>query len=400
MANTLLTISMITRESLRVLKNELAFAKGVSRQYDDQFANKDAQIGSSINIRKPVRYVVSDGATLTNQDVADQSSTLTLDSQKHVGLRFTSKELALNIGEFSARYIKPAVCALANKIDYDGLAMYKQVYNSVGSPGTTPATFKVMVDAGTKLSENGTPLDDMRSICFNPAASGEMADALKGLFQSQDLIKKQYEKGLMGLAAGFNIKMDQNVRQHTVGAHGGTPLVAGAAQSGSTLVTDGWTSGATTLKEGDIFTLANVFSVNPQSRESTGNLQQFVVTADISDTTGGITMAISPAIAATGAFQNVDALPADNAAITVLGTASTLYPQNMAYHKDAFVLGSADLPLPGGVDMAARVSDADSGLSMRLVRAYDINNDRFPCRLDVLYGWKAVYPELACRIVG
>ena len=400
MANTLLTIDMITRESIRVLKNELGFAKGVNRQYDDQFANKDAQIGSTINIRKPARYVVSDGATLVNQDVTDESVPLTLDSQKHVGLRFTSKELALSVEEFSKRYISPAMCALANKIDHQGLGVYKQVYNAVGTPGTTPATFKVMIDAGTKLSENATPLDSDRNICFNPAASGEMADALKGLYQSQSQIKKQYEKGLMGLAAGFNIKMDQNIRQHTVGAHGGTPLVNGAAQSGASLITDGWGVGVTTLKEGDVFTIALVYSVNPQSRESTGKLQQFVVTADNADTAGAMTLAISPSISATGAYKNVTALPADNAAITVLGSASTLYPQNIAYHKDAFALGMADLPLPGGVDMAARISDKDSGISMRLIRAYDINSDRFPCRLDVLFGWKTLYPELACRIIG
>lgn len=400
MSNSLLNISMITKESLRVLKNELGFAKGVNRQYDDQFANKSAKIGSVINIRKPVRYTVSDGPALNIQDQSDQSVALTLDSQKHVGFQFSSKELSLNIEEFSDRYIKPAVCAIANKIDLDGLGMYKQVYNSVGTPGTTPATFLAMVQAGTKMSEFGAPVDDQRSICFNPDASGTMADALKGLFQSQDQIKKQYEKGLMGMAAGFKIKMDQNVRQHSVGSHAGSPLTNGAGQSGASLVTDGWTSGAVTLKEGDIFTIADVYSVNPQSRESTGNLQQFVVTADVSDVSGDMTIAISPSISASGQYQTVDALPADGKAITVLGTASTLYPQNMAFHKDAFVLGMADMPLPGGVDMASRVSDPDSGLSIRLVRAYDINNDTFPVRLDVLYGWKAVYPELACRIVG
>lgn len=400
MSNSLLNISMITKESLRVLKNEVTFAKGVNRQYDSQFKDTGAKIGSVINIRKPVRYTVNDGPSLQLQDQTDQSEALTLDSQKHVAFQFSSKEMTLNIEEFSKRYIKPAICALANKVDLDGLGMYKQVYNTVGSAGTTPATFAVMTDAGTKLSENATPVDMYRNICFNPAASGSMADALKGLYQSSDKIKEQYEKGLMGLAAGFNISMDQNVRQHTVGAHAGTPLVNGASQTGSSLVTDGWSSGATTLKQGDIFTIAGVNSVNPQSRETTGNLQQFVVTADNSDTTGDMTIAISPAITLTGAYQTVDALPANDAAITVVGTASTVYPQNMAYHRDAFVLGMADLDLPKGVDMAARATDPDSGISLRIVKAYDINNDTYPCRIDVLYGYKAVYPELACRILG
>lgn len=400
MSNTLLNISTITKESLRVLKNELGFSKGVNRQYDNKFAVSGAKVGSVINIRKPVRYEVTDGAVLNIQNQTDQSVPLTLDQRKHVGFQFTSEELTLSIDEFSDRYIKPAVCALANKIDLDGLGLYKKVYNSVGTPGTTPATFGVMTDAGTKLSEFATPVDSNRNICFNAGAHGSMADALKGLFQSQEQIKNQYEKGMMGLAAGFKIKLDQNVRQHSVGAHGGTPLTNGASQSGSSLVTDGWSSGVTTIKEGDIFTIAGVNAVNPQSRESTGNLQQFVVTADNSDTTGDMTIAISPAITASGAYQTVDALPADGAAITMLGTASTLYPQNLAYHKDAFCLGMADLILPGGVDMAARASDPDSGMSVRLVRAYDVNNDTFPMRLDVLYGWTALYPELACRIQG
>jgi hypothetical protein len=400
MSNSLLNISMITKESLRVLKNELGFTKGVNRQYDDQFARSGAKIGSVINIRKPTRFTVSTGAALSLQDVADQYSALTLDTQAHVDFSFSSKELTLNIDEFSKRYVKPAVAELANYVDFTGTALYKQVYNATGTPGTTPNAFSFLTDAATKLSNFGTPVDSDRNMVLNPAASGSLADALKGLFQSQERIKEQYEKGLMGMAAGFNIKMDQNVQQFTNATFAGTPLVNGASQTGSTLVSDGWSSGATTLKEGTIFTIANVYAVNPKNRQSTGQLQQFVVTADISDTSGAISIPISPSITLTGAYQTVNALPADNAAITVLGSTATAYPQNLAYHKDAFVLGCADLDLPGGTDMAARATDPDSGLSLRIVRAYDISNDTFPCRIDILYGWKCVYPELACRIYG
>lgn len=391
---------MITKESLRVLKNELGFTKGVNRQYDDQFARSGAKIGSVINIRKPTRFTVSSGTALNLQDVADQYSALTLDTQAHVDFSFSSKELTLNIDEFSKRYVKPAVAELANYVDFTGTALYKQVYNATGTPGTTPNAFSFLTDAGTKLSNFGTPVDSDRNMVLNPAASGSLADALKGLFQSQERIKEQYEKGLMGMAAGFNIKMDQNVQQFTNATFAGTPLVNGASQTGSTLVSDGWSSGATTLKEGTIFTIANVYAVNPKNRQSTGQLQQFVVTSDISDTSGAISIPISPSITLTGAYQTVNALPADNAAITVLGSTATAYPQNLAYHKDAFVLGCADLDLPGGTDMAARAVDPDSGLSLRIVRAYDISNDTFPCRIDILYGWKCVYPELACRIYG
>lgn len=202
MSNSLLNISMITKESLRVLKNELGFAKGVNRQYSSEFAKSGGKIGSVINIRKPVRFTVSDGAALEMQNIQDQSEALTLDSQKHVGFQFSSKELTLNIDEFSKRYIKPAVAALANKIDYDGLSLYDDIYQSTGTPGTTPNAFSYLTDAGTKLSNAACPVDDMRQIVFNPAASGAMADGLKGLFHSTERIKEQYEKGLMGLAGG------------------------------------------------------------------------------------------------------------------------------------------------------------------------------------------------------
>lgn len=407
MSNSLLNISMITKESLRILKNELGFAKGVNRQYDNQFAKSGAKIGSVINIRKPVRYEVTDGASLNLQNQSDQSEALTLDSQKHVGFQFSSKEMALNIDEFSDRYIKPAIAALANKIDYDGLGLYTNVWNTVGTPGTTPATLALALSAGQKLDENACPMDGQRSIVLNPAGQAGMVDGLKALFQSSEQIKQQYEKGLMGVAAGFKWKMDQNVRIHTTGAaNGDSPLIddTTAADGDTSIHMDAFGNSTTVLKEGDVFTIDGVYAVNPQSRQSTGSLMQFVVQADVtSDGGGDADVTFLPALQSTGQYQNISALPANDAAVTVVGASvsdSVVTPVNLAYHKDAFVLGMADLPLPGGVDMAARASDPDSGLSVRIVKAYDINNDTFPCRIDVLYGWKAVYPELACRIQG
>jgi hypothetical protein len=204
----------------------------------------------------------------------------------------------------------------------------------------------------------------------------------------------------MGRAAGFDWYMDQNCPTHTVGAWIGAPLVNGV-QTGSSLITDGWTGSVTgLLKKGDIFTITGVYKVNPQSRQSTGSLMQFLVTQDVDSTSGNATIPIYPAIIPGGQFQNVDSAPADNAPITVLGAASTVSPQGLAFHQDAFTLACADLPLPRGVDMAARVSDKQLGLSIRMVRAYDISLDRFPCRLDVLVGWAALRPELACRIAS
>lgn len=407
MSNSLLTISQITKESLRELKNQLVLASKINRQYSDQFANKSAKIGNVINIRKPLRYAVSDGANLVVQDSADQSVALTLDQRKHVGMQFSMQDMTLSIDEFRGRYIKPAITALANQIDFAVGGMYKSVWNSVGVAGTVPATLAVALAAGQKLDENGCPADGDRSLVLNPAGQAGLVGGLSTLFQSASELDKQYKKGRMGEAAGFTWYMGQNINTHTVGPLGGTPLVNGnATDVTSSLSTKGWTSAAASrLKKGDVLTLAGVNAVNPQSKADTGSLMQFVVTSDFSsDGSGNGSVGISPTITLAGPYQNVTALPIDGAAIKIFDQVSTsaskVTPANLAFHKDAFVMGMVDLELPGGVDMAARAVDPDAGLSIRIVRDYDINTDNMPCRLDVLYGLLAVYPELACRLQG
>jgi hypothetical protein len=400
MANTLLTISMITREALRVLENNLTFTKTVNRQYDDRFGVEGAKIGTVLNVRKPPRYVGRTGTAISIEDATETQVAVTLDTQFGVDISFTSEDLALKIDDFSKRFISPAVATIANKIDHSGLALYKSVYNSVGTPGTTPNALLTYLQAGVKLDDNAAPMDGDRSVCITPMMQATIVDALKGLFQQSSAIASQYRRGQMGTAIGFDWYMDQNCNTHTVGPLGGTPLVNGASQTGASLITDGWTAAAASrLKEGDIFTIAGVNSVNPQSRQDTGQLQQFVCTADkSSDGSGNLTATISPSITTSGAFQTVTGSPADNAAITVVGAASTVSPQGILHHKDAFTLAMADLPLPQGTDMAARVSDSQLGMSIRMIRDYDITTDKFPCRLDVLFGWAALRPELACRI--
>ena len=291
-------------------------------------------------------------------------------------------------------------------IDYDGMQQYKNVYNLVGTAGTTPNALLTYLGARVKLQNEGVPADTYAAV-INPIAQATIVDALKGLFNSQPELAAQYKEGNMGMAAGFKWSMDQNVGVQTIGALGGTPLVNGASQSGSTLVTDGWTAAAATrLNVGDVFTIANVFAVNPQNRQSTGQLRQFVVTAlGVSDGSGNMTISISPSIVGPNGttatqYQNVDSLPADNAALTIYGSANAVTPQNLVFHRDAFAFASADLDLPNGVDMARRVSSKQVGMSLRLVRAYDINSDRFPCRFDLLGGWATIRPEFACRVAG
>ena len=381
---------MITREALRILENNLTFTKQINREYDDQFAVAGAKIGDTINIRKPSRYTVRTGTTMSVQNHTDQSVALTLDTQAGVDISFTSKELTLNIDDFSKRILQPQVAAVANKIDRDGLAMYWDIATAVGTPATIPNALLTYLQAGAFMDDAAVPRDNMRCVCIGPWMQATIVDALKGLFQDSSQIAKQYLNGLMGRGGGFDWYLDQNIISHTAGAFAGTPLVNGASQTGSSLITDGWTSGSSALKRGDLFTIADVYAVNPQHRQSTGQLQKFVVTADISDTAGAKTIAVYPAITLTGAYQTVDALPANNAALTVIGAASAVSPQGLAFHRDAFVMGCADLMLPDGVDRAARISSKQVGMSIRMVRAYDINNDSWPCRLDVLYGWKAV----------
>lgn len=404
MPNAILTTSMITNSQLEVIENNLTFTKGVNREYADQFAVEGAKIGDTLNIRKPARYIGRSGATLSLEDHTESSVPLVLNTQFGVDVTFTSKDLTLSLGAFKDRVLKPAGATIANKIDSDGLAMaYQSTYNVVGTPGTVPSTLKTYLQAGAKLDYEGTPRDGERSLVIDPTAQVEIVDSLKGLFQSSEQISSQYEKGNMGLAGGFKWSMDQNILTHIVGPQGGVPLVNGVpAQGATTLVTDAWTaSAASRLKKGDVFTIANVFAVNPQSRLSTGQLRQFVVTADVSsDGAGNATIPIYPAIASTGAFATVNAMPADNAPLTIVGAANAVSPQHIAYHKNAFTFASADLVMPKGVDMSGRASDKQLGISVRMVRQYAIGTDTLPCRFDVLYGWKALYPEFACRIAG
>lgn len=403
MANTLLTPQIITNELLRRFKNNLGFAGAVRHEWDDRFAVKGGKIGDTLNIRVPVKFTASDGATLVVQDVTEKSVPLVINKQKHVGFSFSSKDLTLTIDRFGDRYLDSAAVALANAVDVDGLTLaYQSTYWAVGTPGTIPNALKTYNQAGAKLDKAACPFDTKRSVVISPDMQTEVVDALKGLFQSSVQIKQQYEKGRMGTAAGFDWIVDQNVRTHQVGPLGGTPLVNGAGQTGSSLVTDGWTAAAALrLRKGDIITIAGVYAVNPVSGDTLQDLMQFVVTADVSsDASGNATIPISPEIITSGPYKTVSAAPADNAAITVLGNANTLSPQGLAFHEEAFTLAMVPMELPQGVHMAARSIDRETGTAIRMVSQYDITNDLFVTRCDILYGWAVTIPHFSVRIAS
>lgn len=332
---------------------------------------------------------------------------MVLTTQRGVDIAFSSADLALSIDDFSDRFIKPAIANVANGIDFDGLGQYINIYNEVGTPGTVPNALLTYLQAGQRLDEEAAPRDNDRSLVISPAMQATIVDALKGLFQDSDSISEQYLRGTMGRTIGFKWSMDQNVRTQTVGAYSpGGATVTGGGQSGSSIVTGGWPNTTQVLNQGDVITFAGVFAVNPQNRQSTGALRQFVVLANVTSSGGGAaTIPVACAggfgLIAAGPFQNVSALPIGGAAVTVSGASGTgPSPRGLAFHKDAFAFASADLPLPKGVDMAARVNDKQLGMSLRLIRAYDINTDRFPCRVEILYGWTTLYPELAVRVAS
>jgi hypothetical protein len=402
MSNSILTIDMITRKALEILENNLVLTRNVNRAYDDSFAVEGAKIGSTLRIRLPDRALVTDGAALQVQDDNEQFTTLTVSNQKHIGVNFTTAEMTMQLDDFAERVLKPRISQLASSIDADVANSFRNIYQSVGTPGVTPATSAVLLAAQQKLNEAAAVMSP-RYATVNPAANAGLVEGMKGLFNPTDTISRQFKNGMMGMGVlGFDeINMSQSIKQFTTGSRNATGTVGTTvtAQGSNTIVLAG-VGNALTIKAGDVFTVAGVFAVNPQTRESTGSLQQFVVVADVTSSSGGAaTVTVSPAMyTSTHALATIDSFPASGAVTTFVGAASSQYPQNLVYHKDAITFATADLLMPQGVDMASR--QVHNGISMRIVRQYDINNDRLPCRIDVLYGYSVIRPQMGVRLWG
>lgn len=411
MSNTLLTNQEITFECLMILKNQLKFAANVHRGYDDAFGNKGRKIGATLNVRKPPRFVGRTGQAVNLEGLTDTFVPLVLNTQFGVDFEASSSEMKLSIDDFRNRYLVAAAATIANKIDRDGLLMaYQSTANTVGVAGTVPNAYLTYAQAGQKLDEMAAPDDDRRYMVINPAMRVNIVDALKGLFQDSAQISRQYKTGKMGTAAGFEWYMDQNVVTHQIGTYVAvSPQVAGSGQQGTALVTKGWTAGDQ-LNVGDILTLgtlsAGVLAANPQSRQSTGSLQQFVVTSPFTAVGGGgnDTINIFPAIVPSGQFQNVTQSPVNNMALTpwngTTAPSGKVTPQGMAWHESAFTLACVELDVPGGIDMGYSATDKETGVSLRFIRQYVATTDQWISRFDVLYGWAPLYPELACRIAS
>ena len=330
-------------------------------------------------------------ATGTGADTTETSTTLTVNSQRHVPMRFTSNELSMKIDDFSSRHIEPAMAVLAAKIENDvANNLADEIYNQVNA-GTKVEFTDIM--EGRKLLVNGlAPANDQCAI-LDPQANADLVNDLKGLFHDSTAIKKQYKEGMMGRTAGFDFYENTILDGHTTGAEGGGSAydVNGASQTGSTLAVS---VGTKTIKEGDVFTIAGVNSVHPESKADTGELQQFVALANA---TGAGNLSISPAITVSGPSQNVTASPANGAAITFAGAASTAYKKSLLFQKGFATFATADLALPKGVHFASR--QVFDGISMRIVQDYDVVKDRILTRCDVLYGYKMLRPQLAVKVL-
>lgn len=393
MPNAILTPQIITREALRVLHQKANFIGSINRQYDDRFAKSGAKIGSSLDIRLPNEYVVRTGSTMQPQDTVEQKTQLNVTTQKGVDLSFTAVDLTMSLDDFSSRIIEPAVSVLAANIEADALSMANDVYNVVNNIGST-LNMRQMLLGKKRLTDSLAP-SGTRNLLMNTQDTVDAIDNLKGLFQDSTQIAKQYREGVLGTTAGFGDIMENTILGGTVtgtaaAATGYT--VSGAGQTGTALAVTG---GTATFKKGDVITLG-INRVHPETKADTGDLQTFVVTADFAGGAGSLQ--IAPAIVAAGGRKNVVASPATGAAVAKIGGASAVYRPSLAYHKDAFTFATADLVMPDGVDWKAR--ETFDGISMRMVRQYNISDDTFPCRLDVLYGYKTLRAQLAARILS
>ena len=399
MSNTLVTCSIVAKESLAILENMLSFSTMVNRDWEDEFSGNMSRgyaPGQTINIKKPPRYTYRAGRVAVPQATVESTVPLTL-SQGGTDLNFTSIERTLSLTKLEDK-LQAAMATVANEIDRQGLQLaHFNTFNALNTAGTLPTTqalaLAAITDCNRRLDEMGAPRDKQRGFVMGPALNGAAIQGFAGLFNAQSAISKQFGSGMMVDSLGLAYAMDQNVDTHTNGAATATNI-NGAGQTGSNITVVAVAAG--TLTKGTVITLPGVFAVNPQSRTSTGVLAQFVVTADVA--VGATSIPISPAIVTSGAFQNVTASPTTAQPYVIVGSASTSYQCNTAFHKDAFTL--AMVPMwapPGGKGVIDVAQETYKGYTIKVTEFYDGVNDNSIMRLDVLFGWAATYPELSVK---
>jgi hypothetical protein len=410
MANTLATPSWTLKEVGRGFENNLRFVNNIERKYSDEFVQAGAKVGNTINYRKPQRFTVSDGAALDAQNILDETVAISLTNQKHVDMTWSCWQETTEIEDAKKRYIDKAASAIAAVVDNLAFeTVYKDVYNSIGTPGTTPATNLLYLQAGRKLDDLATPTDK-RCAVLDSEQMIVLVNANLASFHPDRVISEGFRKGVFGRNV-LNIdewSTSQSRATFTTGDSAvSTPRVDGASQTGSTININGWGSGATNLKKGDILTMGGVYSVNPENYKSTGRLQQFVITADTSDSTGATaTLPISPSIITSGSLQTVSASPANDAVVTLWamadgGTqAATVSPAGLIFHPEAFAGVTADLAMPSGGAKATRINSKLRGVAFRMAETWDVQTDQNITRIDTIVGFATTRASFACRAQG
>ena len=393
MANTILTPTAVTRRALAILHQKATFLGSINKQYDSSFAQEGAKIGDSLKIRLPNQYTVRTGLNMAAQDTSETSTTLQVATVKGVDLNFTSQELTLSIDDFAERILEPAMSVLVASIEQDVLSnVIKDVFQQANNTASAMTLANVM-GGRKKLQDSLTP-DTSRTCLLSTNDHVQLIDALKGLFNAPKALSGQYRDGVMGHALSFDFAESTHLANQARGA-GASYVVNGAGQSGAAITVG---TGTGLIDVGSIITFVGCNRVHPETKVDTGVLMQFVVTS--TNATNATSIGISPAIVLTGAGQNVAAAPTTGAGgtVTIAGTASTSYGQSLVYHRDAFTFATADLTQPKGVDFAAR--EVMDGISMSIVRDFAISDRTFPCRLDVLYGYKTLRASMACRLAN
>lgn len=415
MADNLVTSSFIAAKLLEIMHNTSAFLGNVDTSYSEMFNKAGAKAGTSINVPRRVQFTVRDGNVANLQDVNEPTVPLTIQPEFGIDWDFSDFDLTLKVDRFSEKYLEPAGLRLATELDFRiAKALYKGIANLSGTPGSTPDDAEDALLTAVKLNNNACPIGN-RTMAINPLANAKMIKGMSGLLNDQTKLGENFKTGMLSTQLGMDFIMSQNLPTHTVGVATGTPKVNGANQglinSGSsdnpwaastTIATDGWTNSTTgILKAGDVITFSSVYEVNPETKQSSGVLRDFVVLVDANSgaSTGPASLVVSPAIIAGGAYQNVTALPADNADIVVrTGTGGTSYVQNILFHKQAITLATVAMDEPKGVDMVSTKSY--NGVSVRFLRDYDPINNRRICRFDMLAGYAVLMPEWASRLTG
>lgn len=399
MADTILTPDMITKEAALILHDKLTLVNKLDRQYDNSFGKTGAKIGQSLRVRKNAQYSVRTGATASIQDHVEQKETLTVATQKGVDLDFSSVDMTLSLDEFSSRVIKPAISRLAAAVEVDVFAnICKNVGNYIVNSGSV--TYKNIQEVSAMLTKNTAPMGvGERFLMIDPNQEVDVLDATKGLFQDSSMIAKQYREGLMGRTGSFDFYNSTYLPTTLIGSDVAGTTNAAPAEGMTTLVLAGLAA-SQVIKAGTILTVAGSFMIQPETKRAWGNLKGIPVLADVTaDGSGNATVTIPAQYSsASGGLQNISALPANGAVVTIIGTASTTMAESIGFHKDFAAFVSAPLIVPNGVHMASQQNF--EGVNIRFIADYDVTNDKFIARFDTLYGSAVIYPEYGCRLLN